>query len=172
MSFEEWLDDQLPTLLRFATVLCGSRDLAQDLVQDVALKTQLRWSTLAHLEHRDAYVRRMLVNQHLSFRRKFARMVLREHVEHVDHDARPTFDQQYADRVALLAELDRLPRRQRAVLVLRYYEGLDDASIAQTLGCGASTVRAHAARALAALRIEARDPAPRSTAADEDSHAH
>jgi DNA-directed RNA polymerase specialized sigma24 family protein len=60
---------------------------------------------------------------------------------------------------ALRTELDKLPRRQRAVLVLRYYAGLSDAQIAEVLGCSAGTVRGYASRALAALRIELR-PAP------------
>jgi RNA polymerase sigma factor (sigma-70 family) len=60
--------------------------------------------------------------------------------------------------MALVSELSRLPRRQRTVLVLRYYEGLGDAEIAATLGCGSSTVRVHAARALASLRVEPSPP--------------
>jgi RNA polymerase sigma factor (sigma-70 family) len=81
-----------------------------------------------------------------------------------DVDARlvpdPAVD--HAERDALLAELARLPRRQRAVLVLRYYEALSDAEIADVLGCAPGTVRGYASRALAALRIDlsaARQPA-------------
>ena len=65
----------------------------------------------------------------------------------------------YADRDALLAELSKLPRRQRAVLVLRYYEGLSDNEIADALGCAPGTVRGYASRALGTLRIELREPA-------------
>ena len=54
----------------------------------------------------------------------------------------------------MLAELTKLPRRQRAVVVLRYYEGLSDREIADVLGCKPGTVRGHASRALAALRVE------------------
>jgi RNA polymerase sigma factor (sigma-70 family) len=64
----------------------------------------------------------------------------------------------YAERDAILAELARLPRRQRTVLVLRYYEGLPDSQIAVILGCRPGTVRAYAARALAALRVELAPP--------------
>jgi RNA polymerase sigma factor (sigma-70 family) len=60
----------------------------------------------------------------------------------------------HAEREALLAELARLPARQRAVLVLRYYEGLSDTEIADALGCAAGTVRGYASRALALLRVE------------------
>jgi RNA polymerase sigma factor (sigma-70 family) len=65
----------------------------------------------------------------------------------------------HAERDALRIELDKLPRRQRAVLVLRYYAGMSDLEIAEVLGCGAGTVRGYASRALAALRVELR-PTP------------
>ena len=61
--------------------------------------------------------------------------------------------QSQADRDALLTELGKLPRRQQAVLVLRYYEGLTDAEIAELLGCSPGTVRGYASRGLAALRV-------------------
>ena len=66
----------------------------------------------------------------------------------------------HAERAALLAELGKLPRRQRAVLVLRYYEGLSDTEIAEVLGCTPGTVRGYASRALAALRVQITQPAP------------
>jgi RNA polymerase sigma factor (sigma-70 family) len=69
------------------------------------------------------------------------------------------------DRVALWRALGRLPRRQRAVLVLRYYEGLSEAEIADTLGCATGTVKSQAAKALAALRS---DPDTRSAAPIEE----
>ena len=150
MTFEEWIGRELPQLLRFATILSGASDLAEDLVQDVVVKVQQRWSTVSRLDHRDAYVRRMLVNDYLSFRRKFARIVLRGTVVPSEVDDRPHFADQHADRTALIEELNQLPPRQRTILVLRYY---DDATIAELLGCRPSTVRAHATRALQTLRI-------------------
>ena len=183
MEFEEWFGEELPQLLRFATVLCGSSDLAQDLVQDVAIKVQQRWPKLSQLDYRDAYVRRMLVNEHLSFRRKFARIVVRATVEPPGGYDRPHFTDQHADRAALLDELSHLPPRQQAVLVLRYYDDVDDATIAQILGCRASTVRAHATRGLKTLRISPRtgqhpqtksEPPTGAVPADgeEDTRAH
>jgi len=62
------------------------------------------------------------------------------------------------ERRAILAELARLPRRQRAVLVLRYYEGLSDQEIAEVLACGPGTVRSYASRALASLRVQLARP--------------
>jgi DNA-directed RNA polymerase specialized sigma24 family protein len=66
----------------------------------------------------------------------------------------------HAERAALLAELEKLLRRQRAVLVLRYYEGLSDTEIAEVIGCTPGTVRGYASRALAALRVQITQQAP------------
>ena len=67
----------------------------------------------------------------------------------------PDHASRHADRDALRAELARLPRQQRVVLVLRLYEDLSDAQIAEMLGCSQGTVRGHASRALARLRVNA-----------------
>lgn len=172
MRFEEWFSQELQRLLRLATVLCGSPDLAQDLVQDVALKVEQRWSKLSGLEYRDAYVRRMIVNQHLTFRRRFARVAVRATVEPSHRGDPPDFADQQADRAAILEELRRLPPRQRAVLVLRYYDDADDLTIAKILGCRPSTVRSHATRALETLRINSlSNVADHSTDATDTSHA-
>lgn len=153
MEFEEWFRQELPRLLRLATVLAGSPDSAQDLVQDVLIRVEQRWAKLSVLEHRDAYVRRMLVNEYLSVRRKLSRLVLRPTVDAPDRGTGADFADQQADRAVLRDELTRLPPRQRAVLVLRYYDDADDTTIGQILGCRPSTVRSHAARALQTLRI-------------------
>lgn len=73
----------------------------------------------------------------------------------------PDHADQYSERQALLGELGKLPARQRAVLVLRYYEDRRDAEIAELLGCTPGTVRGYASRALAALRIELSPEPPR-----------
>lgn len=156
MTFDEWASQHLPAVLRFATALCGGRHLAEDVVQEVLLKAHIRWERIEAADNPDAYIRRMVVNEFLSWRRKWARVIPRADVEvptwvpgaAVDHATN------HADRDELLAELGKLPRRQRAVLVLRYYGGQSDHEIATTLGCSPSTVRAHASRALATLRVE------------------
>lgn len=161
LAFEAWLGAELPRLLGFAVVLCAGRDPAEEIVQDVAMKVHARWGRIVELDHRDAYVRRMIVNEFLSWRRKWARVVPR--AELVEPAPVGTdFSDQHADRAELVAELDKLPRRQRAVLVLRYLEGWDDAAIAEALGCRAVTVRTHVSRGLAALRVEMA-PAPGPT---------
>jgi RNA polymerase sigma factor (sigma-70 family) len=96
----------------------------------------------------------MIVNEWLSWRRRSWRQVPSGAGTDVDTRLTPDPATGHAERDALLAELARLPRRQRAVLVLRYYEALSDAEIAEVLGCAPGTVRGYASRALAALRVD------------------
>jgi RNA polymerase sigma-70 factor (sigma-E family) len=153
MTFEEYAAWHLPALLRFAAVLTGDRDLAQDIVQEVLGRAHVRWRKIGRLDQPDSYVRRMITNEFLSWRRRWARVIPVGQV--ADRaPAGPDTATTHAERDALLAELARLPRQQQAVLVLRYYEGLSDTEIADLLGCRPGTVRGYASRALAALRIE------------------
>jgi RNA polymerase sigma-70 factor (sigma-E family) len=158
MTFEEFTAERLAALLRFAVVLTGERGLAEDVVQEVLLRAHQRWPRIGSLDSPEHYVRRMIVNEYLSWRRRWSRVV-----PQAEPRARPDHAPDHAvihsEREALRTELDKLPRRQRAVLVLRYYAGLSDNQIAEELGCTAGTVRGYASRALAALRVELR-PAP------------
>jgi RNA polymerase sigma-70 factor (sigma-E family) len=169
VTFDDWASLRLDPLLRFAAVLCGNRSLAEDVVQDVLVKAHRHWDTIQAAERPDSYLRRMVVNEYLSWRRKWSRIVPRPEVIVIDHGADPATG--VADRDELVTELARLPSRQRTVLVLRYYGGHSDAEIADLLGCSASTVRAHASRALAALRVEL-TKAPESQPARGTTHAY
>jgi RNA polymerase sigma-70 factor (sigma-E family) len=154
MTFEEFAAARLAALLRFAVVLTGDRGLAEDVVQEVLLRAHQKWRKIGALDSPEHYVRRMIVNEYLSWRRRWARIVPQANPPepHAVADHAET----HSEREALRTELDKLPRRQRAVLVLRYYAGLSDHEIAEALGCTPGTVRGYASRALAALRIEAR----------------
>jgi RNA polymerase sigma factor (sigma-70 family) len=96
----------------------------------------------------------MVVNEYLSWRRRSWRLIPGGSGQEVDDRLTPDHALGYAERDVLLTELGKLPRRQRTVLVLRYYEGLPDSMIAEILGCAPGTVRGYASRALAALRVE------------------
>jgi RNA polymerase sigma-70 factor (sigma-E family) len=152
VTFEDFVRRRMPPLLRFAMVLCGDRGLAEDIVQEVLLRVQPRWPYIEELDQPEAYVRRMIVNEFLSWRRKWAR-----HIPHADipaSDTVPDHADGLSERAALMARLRRLPARQRAVVVLRFYADLSVIDIAAELGCTSSTVRAYLSRALSALRVE------------------
>ncbi len=158
MTFEEFAAARLPAVLRFAAVLAGDRGLAEDVVQEVLIRANGRWAAIAGLDQPEAYVRKMIVNEFLSWRRRSWRLVPSGAGHDLAGPAAPDPATGYAERDALVTELAKLPRRQRAVLVLRYYEGLSDPEIARLLGCKPGTVRGYAARALAALRVELAEP--------------
>jgi RNA polymerase sigma-70 factor (sigma-E family) len=158
MTFEEFADIRLPGLLRFAGVLTGDRALAEDVVQEVLVRAHARWTKIGGLDRPEYYVRKMIVNEFLSWRRRTWRLLPAGAGAELDSRQAPDHAVGHAERESLLAELAKLPRRQRAVLVLRYYEGLSDNQIAEALGCSPGTVRGYASRALAALRVEMRVP--------------
>jgi len=154
MRFEEFAAARLPAVLRFAGVLAGDRALAEDVVQEVLLRAHKRWSQISGLDRPELYIRKMVVNEYLSWRRRSWRMIPGGLAADVDDRLTADHALQHAERATLIAELGKLPRRQRAVLVLRYYEGLTDGEIADVLGCAPGTVRGYASRALATLRVE------------------
>jgi hypothetical protein len=109
MTFEEFAAARLGALLRFAGVLTGDRALAEDVVQEVLIRAHGRWAAIARLDRPEAYVRKMLVNEYLSWRRRSWRLV--PSGAGTDVDARLTADHavDHAERAAILAELTRLP---------------------------------------------------------------
>jgi RNA polymerase sigma-70 factor (sigma-E family) len=151
-SFEQYVATDGAALVRFAGALIGDRGTAEEVVQEVLLRASRRWPEIVATGAHRAYVRRMVINEHVSWRRKWARIVPRDRIVLDRFESDPA--DRHAERDALSRQLDKLTAKQRAVLVLRYYEGLADSDIAEVLGCSANTVRSHASRALAALRIE------------------
>jgi RNA polymerase sigma-70 factor (sigma-E family) len=160
MTFDEFAGARLPAVLRFATALTGDPDLAKDLVQEVLIRVSARWREIGRLDRPEAYVRKMVVNEYLSWRRRSWRLIPSGMSSHLTGRPLPDPADEYIARRALLAELAKLSRRQRTALVLRYYEGFSDAEIADVMGCTQSTVRGHVFKALAALRVELDQPLP------------
>jgi RNA polymerase sigma-70 factor (sigma-E family) len=154
MTFEEFAAARLPGVLRFATALTGDRGLAEDVAQEVLIRAHARWHTIGSLDRPEYYVRKMILNEFLSWRRRSWRLIPAGRGSEVDRRRAPDHAAGYVERDALLAELGKLPPRQRAVLALRYYEGFSDTEIADALGCTPVTVRSYASRALTALRVE------------------
>ncbi|GAA0224954.1 SigE family RNA polymerase sigma factor [Cryptosporangium japonicum] len=150
-DFGSYLEADGATLLRFAYVLTGDHHLAEDLVQEALVQVHRRW---ARIDEPRAYVRKAILRHYLSWRRRRSsdEIPARDtalHAEAADHADR------VVDRDALWNALATLPRQQRAVLTLRFYEDLDDTAIAELIGCSAHTVRGHASRGLARLRDSA-----------------
>src|SRR5580692_5837908 len=160
MTFEEFADARLPAVLRFAGVLTGDRALAEDVVQEVLIRAHARWRKIGRLDHPESYIRKMIVNEFISSKRRTWRFIPTGTRPDVDDQGAVDHAAHHAERAALLAEIGKLPRRQRAVLVLRYYEGLSDTEIAEVFGCTPGTVRGYASRALGALRVQITQQTP------------
>lgn len=158
--FDQFVADRLDRLLRYATALTCDPHLAQDIVQEVLLRAQSRWARISALQAPDSYVRRMVTNEYLSWRRRRAARTIASTHSTLDALAAPAADHAdgYAERDAMRSRIAALPRKQRAAILLRYYEDCTDAEIAEALGCSAGTVRSHISRALGSLR--AAEPRP------------
>jgi RNA polymerase sigma-70 factor (sigma-E family) len=152
-SFETLAATHAPALLRLAVMLTGHVVDAEDLLQTTLLRVQRHSDRLVSMEAPAAYLRRTMLNEHLSGLRRLQRRVRTVPLDqrHDSHPA-PGADEGLDARDETWRLLATLAPRQRAVLVLRYYEDLPDREIAELLGCGEGTVRSNGSRALATLR--------------------
>ncbi|MFF5233872.1 SigE family RNA polymerase sigma factor [Dactylosporangium sp. NPDC000521] len=151
MGFEAFVATRGVGLVRFAVLLTGDDHRAEDLVQEALAKAYLRWEGIRRVDDPEVYVRRLILNGSRSWwRRRANREVPVERAP--DVAAAGDVGGEAADRDELWRLVAALPFKQRAVVVLRYYEDLDDAAIARVLECSQTTVRTHAMRALNRLR--------------------
>lgn len=144
-TFDAFVRERLPVLLRFGRVLTGSDEAAADLVQDALERTIMHWARVESRDDPEGYVRRVMVNRNISIWRRLRR-------ERIT-DTMP--DDGYVDRPRdseLWEALLTLPPRQRAVIALRYYEDKTEAEVAAILGCSVGTVKSQASKAIAKLR--------------------
>ncbi|MFC6881610.1 MULTISPECIES: SigE family RNA polymerase sigma factor [Actinomadura] len=150
-DYAAYVTERSPRLLRTAYLLCRDWGLAEDLLQTALVKAWRAWRRIG--DDPDPYVYRILVNTHASWARRRWRgeRPTDEPPERADPaDAMGTAE----DKAVLWAALGRLPRRQRAVVVLRYFEDLTEPQAAAVLGCSVGTVKSQASKALAKLRID------------------
>ncbi|WP_310964161.1 RNA polymerase sigma factor [Nocardioides terrisoli] len=150
-------DRHYATLVRVAVLLVRDRETAEDVVQDAFVDMCRRWPRLRDREAAAGYLRTAVVNRSRSVLRH-RKVVDRQRPERTD--TAPGADESVlsrSTRTAVLDALAALPRRQREVLVLRYYLDLSESEIAQTLGISRGSVKTHASRAASALR-EALEP--------------
>lgn len=150
-SFHEYARSRLPMLSRVAFLLTGDAHLADDLVQLTLVRVASRWEQLAGGPNPDAYVRRVLYTQHVSWWRRVRREALPAAV--LPERAVPDFAGAAATALAVRAALAKLAPRQRAVLVLRYFEDLTETETAAALGVSVGTVKSQTRDALARLRV-------------------
>lgn len=152
-EFRDYVRTRRQSLLRTAYLLTGNLADAEDLVQSALAKTYLAWDRIEDRGALDGYVRRAIVNTHISSWR-------RRRLQEYPTDELP--DQAVADHATssdlqetLRRAVGRLPRRMRAVVMLRYYEDMTEAEVAEALGVSLGTVKSTVARAVAKLRIDA-----------------
>lgn len=151
-TFDAFARARIPALLRFGHVLTGDPHRAADLVQDALERTLLAWPRVLRKDDPEGYVRRAMVNRHVSAWRRLRREHLVADTPDMPYVEPPGHDD------ALWAVLATLPPRQRAVLVLRYYEDLSEAQCAAVLGCSVGTVKSQTWKALARLRAQTVEP--------------
>jgi RNA polymerase sigma-70 factor (sigma-E family) len=151
VTFSEYVETRLPALLRYAVMLVGDPHLAEDLVQDTMLRAYAKWRRVQRADQPDRYVKRMITNAYFAWRRG---RWFRRAVPYAETPEVPIGDasESTALRQDMWACLGRLAPKQRAAVVLRYYEDLPDAAIAEILGCSVATVRSQISRALDSLR--------------------
>lgn len=145
LEFDAYVAGRSPRLLRTASLLVGAAD-AQDVLQDALIGLYRRWDRVVAAENPDAYVQRSLVNAALQWRRRRRRIVLPRSAEQPGHA------ESVSERHDMLQALAKLPPRQRAVVVLAFYEDRSEAEIAAVMGCSTGTVKSQKSRALATLR--------------------
>jgi RNA polymerase sigma-70 factor (sigma-E family) len=147
--YVEYVTARIPALRRLAYLLTGDGHRADDLVQQTITTLYVKWQRASRADHLDGYVRTMLVRTHLNERRLgWARVRLFRDLP----EPPPVEDGGVEERQVLHLALARVPRRQRAVLVLRFFYDLPVDEVAGMLGCSAGTVKSQTSRGLATLR--------------------
>nr|WP_042183703.1 SigE family RNA polymerase sigma factor [Kibdelosporangium sp. MJ126-NF4]CEL15756.1 RNA polymerase sigma-70 factor [Kibdelosporangium sp. MJ126-NF4]CTQ93682.1 RNA polymerase sigma-70 factor [Kibdelosporangium sp. MJ126-NF4] len=151
-EFAEYFEARRDAVRRTAYMLCGDWHRADDLAQTAFVALHRRWRKVRDRGALDAYVRRTVVRAMIDeSRRPWRRERFVEQLPEPTSVAAEVGDT-VATRSALLGGLKQVPPRQRAVLVLRFLEGLDVAATAETLKCSEGTVKSQTARGLTALR--------------------
>jgi RNA polymerase sigma-70 factor (sigma-E family) len=169
-EFTEYVTGRSAALGRTAHLLCGDWHKAEDLVQSVLVRLYAVWPRLRDRNALDAYVRKMLVRSYLNERRRPWRR--EQPTDETPEVATSGGFGGVESRMVLLGALAALPPRQRAVVVLRYWEDYSLEDAATALGVSVGTVKSQAARGLASLRTHLGGDSPDPSPADGTSTAH
>jgi RNA polymerase sigma-70 factor (sigma-E family) len=150
-SFVEFVSARWARLFRLAYLLTADEVAAEDLLQTAMERTYARWPRVSRMEAPEAYVRTLMVNAVISARRRLGWRRERLRAELPERPIPPA-DRGVVDHTLLWPLVCALPERQRAVVVLRYYEDLTERETAQVLGCAVGTVKSQGHDAMRALR--------------------
>ncbi|WP_134773604.1 SigE family RNA polymerase sigma factor [Ornithinimicrobium flavum] len=154
-EFVDFVRARQHQLIRAARLYCGDHHAAEDLVQDALVKLASRWESVRDGSP-DAYVRRILYRDAVSRWRRWGRevpyAVQPGERDLFDAEPVPAATDAWVDGSPVRQALGALPPRQRAVIVLRYFEDLSEVEIASALGCSTGTVKSQASKAMATLR--------------------
>jgi RNA polymerase sigma-70 factor (sigma-E family) len=161
VSFEAFVSSCATRLMRSAFLLCGDRQIAEDLLQMTMVRTARRWGAARSAP--EAYARAVLVNLARDHARRAQRRVNEVPADGTDatdaaHPRATDHAELVADREAVLAALAELPQRQREVIVLRFYADLSVTDTAAAIGASQGTVMSYTSRALSRLRQLLDDP--------------
>ncbi len=150
-GFREFVAARSPGMLQSAWLLTGHQANAQDLLQTALAKTYARWDRIKRQDAAEVYVRRVMVSTFISWNRR--RWVGEQSTGELPERAAPHDAYAAAElRADVARALDTLPRRQRAVVVLRYFDDLTEAEVAKAMNCSIGTVKSQTAKALIKLR--------------------
>ena len=154
VAFTEFVAARSPALFRTAFLIVGDHGLAQDLVQEALTKTYVAWPRLRDVGKAEAYTRKAITTTYISWWRRKAWRAERPR-DDVPESGTTTLREHgsdVVDRTWLWQELQSLPPRQRAAIVLRYYEDLTEAQTAEAMGCAVGTVKSQVAQGIKRLR--------------------
>jgi RNA polymerase sigma-70 factor (sigma-E family) len=158
-DFSAYVRARQKAFARFAYLLTGDPYSAEDLVQSALAKVYARWDHISAVESPDAYVRKVMVNEHTTWWRRTWR-----HRERTDSELIRIMDPASVDAQRhdsdLWTHVRSLAPQQRAAVVLRYYEDLTEAQTAEILGCSVGTVKSHTSRAIRSLRSTMKEVTP------------
>ncbi|MFC6019415.1 SigE family RNA polymerase sigma factor [Plantactinospora solaniradicis] len=157
-QFRLFVREQWGPLTRTAYLLTGDRGTAEDLVQSALEKTHRHWGRILRKDAPEVYVRRVMVNTAISWRRR--RRPVEVPLLASDTEPVPDAYARVEQRQQLVMALRQLPRRTQAILVLRYFEDLSEADTASILSCSVGSVKSQASRGLARLRAQFAPTAP------------
>ena len=157
-AFEEYAAAAWPRLYRTSYLLTGRHADAEDLAQQTLVQAYRTWDKVSRADQPAAYVRRMMTNLYISQRRPQAARL--ELLTDAPPEPRAAVAGGPEEHMVLWPHVASLPPRQRAVIVLRYYEQLSEREIAEALGCSTGNVKSTAHRALKSLRAAIGPQAP------------